>query len=427
MRAPRRLQSDGHTIGDQPAIRRTESGERVPFGVWTLVLSFSSTSSPAIHRKRLTRTLNRVFRRSVASVYLFLCIQQRKGGSRKGREASHVTTDGAQKRALALTEEESRSNNGCKKSVMKVMLSSSSGETLEVSRGDTNGHVQPLPPLDPSPFFESNGESEAPSEPGSAEIEYVVSEDLKDLADADVQLATLLERLDSKEWLVVCEALTHTRQLSIFHSELLVPILDAVVALVIKSVKNPRSALCKTALMTSKDMFKAYQDQLLDLLDPLLLQLLLKASQDKRFVCEEAERTLIGMTTSISPQPMLQKLQPYVSHRNPRVRAKAAVCVYKSVSRLGVDGIKQYGMELLIQLAAAQLNDRLPEAREVARKLVVDLCTAYHKCPPDAQSMTDFEAAELDFKQQDPWEQFCLSKLSPIMAQAVLRVTCIAT
>jgi hypothetical protein len=65
-----------------------------------------------------------------------------------------------------------------------------------------------------------------------------------------------------------------------------------------------------------------------------LLQLLLKASQDKRFVCEEAERTLAGMTTSISPQPMLQKLQPYVSHRNPRVRAKAAVCVYKSVSRL---------------------------------------------------------------------------------------------
>jgi hypothetical protein len=109
---------------------------------------------------------------------------------------------------------------------------------------------------------------------------------------------------------------------------------DTVVALVIKSVKNPRSALCKTALMTSTDMFMAYQDQLLDLLDPLLLQLLLKASQDKRFVCEEAERTLRGMTTSISPQPMLQKLQPYVNHRNPRVRAKAAMCMYNSVSRL---------------------------------------------------------------------------------------------
>jgi hypothetical protein len=31
---------------------------------------------------------------------------------------------------------------------------------------------------------------------------------------------------------------------------------------------------------------------------------------------------------------MLQKLQPYISHRNPRVRAKAAMCMYQSVSRL---------------------------------------------------------------------------------------------
>jgi endoribonuclease Dicer len=155
-----------------------------------------------------------------------------------------------------------------------------------------------------------------------------------------------------------------------------------------------------------------------------LLQLLLKASQDKRFVCEEAERTLTGMTISISPQPMLQKLQPYISHRNPRVRAKAAMCMYQSVSRLGVDEIKQYGLESLIQLAASQLNDRLPEAREAARKLVLDLCTAYQKCP-DAHSVTDLEAAEQPAA--SPWEQFCLLKLSPTTAQAVLRVTCIAT
>lgn len=65
-----------------------------------------------------------------------------------------------------------------------------------------------------------------------------------------------------------------------------------------------------------------------------LLQLLLKASQDKRFVCEEAEKALVAMTTWISPNPMLQKLQPYVTHFNPRVRAKASMCVYNSVSRL---------------------------------------------------------------------------------------------
>lgn len=94
----------------------------------------------------------------------------------------------------------------------------------------------------------------------------------------------------------------------------------------------------------------------------------------------------------------------------------------------GVDEIKQYGMESLIQLAASQLNDRLPEAREAARNLLLNLCTAYQKCP-DAHSMTDLEAAELECKRPaaDPWEQFCLLKLSPITAQAVLRVTCIAT
>ncbi len=90
----------------------------------------------------------------------------------------------------------------------------------------------------------------------------------------------------------------------------------------------------------------------------------------------------------------------------------------------GVDEIKQYGLESLIQLAASQLNDRLPEAREAARKLVLDLCTAYQKCP-DAHSVTDLEAAEQPAA--SPWEQFCLLKLSPTTAQAVLRVTCIAT
>lgn len=50
---------------------------------------------------------------------------------------------------------------------------------------------------------------------------------------------------------------------------------DKVVALVIKSLKNPRSALCKTAIMVTADMFKAYQDCLIDSLDPLVLAFIL--------------------------------------------------------------------------------------------------------------------------------------------------------
>ncbi|MCO5549856.1 hypothetical protein L7F22_003330 [Adiantum nelumboides] len=112
--------------------------------------------------------------------------------------------------------------------------------------------------------------------------------------------------------------------------------------------------------MAPTDFFKSYQDQMPDLLDPLLL---LKASQDKRFVCKEAEKALIAMTSWISPNPFLLKLQPCLQHRNPKMRAKASSCVCRSVSRLGTKGIKDFGLETLIRMGASQLNDQLSEAR----------------------------------------------------------------
>lgn len=257
-----------------------------------------------------------------------------------------------------------------------------------------------------------------------AEVEYVLSEDLKDLSNVDAQLETLLERLDSKDWIVVLEALTNVRQLAIFHTELLLPNVGKIVALVTKSMKNPRSALCKTAIMVSADIFKGYHEHIIDTLDPLLLQLLLKASQDKRFVCEEAEKSLEAMTTWMAPQPLLQKLQPYVKHFNPRVRAKASVCFYNSVSRLGIEGIEQIGLESLLQIAAAQLNDRLPEAREAARKLLLHLHAVYCRNPPEV-TLPNLSDNEVPDSKQDPWEQYCFNSLPAVTAQAVLRVTCV--
>ena len=141
---------------------------------------------------------------------------------------------------------------------------------------------------------------------------------------------------------------------------------EPLVPLIVKSVKNPRSAVCKTALMTCSDIFKAYGDLIVDSIDPLvgiaiqifylevsvsttnslntfcffyqmcsqLVQLFLKASQDKRFVCEAAEAALISMTSWISPSVLLPRMQPYLKNRNPRIRAKASVCFSKSVPRL---------------------------------------------------------------------------------------------
>ncbi|KAH9304126.1 hypothetical protein KI387_008530 [Taxus chinensis] len=256
------------------------------------------------------------------------------------------------------------------------------------------------------------------------EIEYVESENLNDLPDVDAHLATLLDRLDSKDWLMVCEALTHARQLSIFHKEAMLPILANEIILIVKSVKNPRSALCKTAIMASSDLFKAYQDQMIDYLDPLLLQLFLRSSQDKRFVAEAAEKALIMMTTCISPNLLVHKLQPYVKHKNPRIRAKASVCICRSVQRLGLEGIKDYGLDTLLQIAASQLSDQLPEAREAARILALELRSVYDKYVFGHQLQEEVAQPPSN---NDAWEQFCKTKLSTINALAVIRVTTATT
>eukprot|EP01018_Ginkgo_biloba_P007287 Gb_22435 [translate_table: standard] len=308
--------------------------------------------------------------------------------------------------------------------------SSSKGNTGKplVENNSENLNMQNLhhlkqDPVSTKPSQEAGELVDTGPEAVCSEIEYRESENLSKLEDVDDQLNTLLDRLDSKDWLVVCEALNHVRQLSIFHKEAMLQLLGNVVSLTVKSLKNPRSTVCKTAIMASSDLFKAYQDQMIEFVDPLLLQLLLKASQDKRFVCEAAERALIMMTTWLSPDLLLQKLQPYVKHRNPRIRAKASMCICRSVPRLGVDGIKEYGLDILIQIAASQLSDQLPEAREAARILSLELRAVYDKYVSDHQTTEASPPTSND----EAWENFCHMKLSPRSAQAVLRVTSAST
>lgn len=44
----------------------------------------------------------------------------------------------------------------------------------------------------------------------------------------------------------------------------------AVIPLIVKSLRSPRSAVCKTAIMASADIFKAYNDMIIDSFDPLV-------------------------------------------------------------------------------------------------------------------------------------------------------------
>ncbi|XP_076912764.1 uncharacterized protein LOC143571149 [Bidens hawaiensis] len=232
-----------------------------------------------------------------------------------------------------------------------------------------------------------NDENKLPFDPVVAapvadSIDYISSENLKPISDPDDKFKGLMEGLESKDWLKICDSLNVVRQLALFHSELLLPILEKVVMVLVKSMKNPRSALCKTSIMAAADVFKSFGDKLLesstsnDAVDQMMLQLLLKASQDKKFVCEEAERTLKKMVESTTPIPLLHKLKVYVTHANMRVRAKAAVSISHCVSKMETGEMREYGLVSLVQTSAELLKDRLPEAREAARGMVLPVYKA---------------------------------------------------
>ncbi|XP_021806264.1 TOG array regulator of axonemal microtubules protein 2 [Prunus avium] len=265
------------------------------------------------------------------------------------------------------------------------------------------------------PEFGVNDENQAPLPAATidATIDYISSENLKPISDPDFKILSLNEGLDSKDWVKVCESLNNVRRFALYHSALLVPTLEKVMVVMVKAMKNPRSALCKTSIMASFDIFRAFGDSLFDsatsaAFDQLLLQLLLKASQDKRFVCEEADRTLNTMVQSLTPLPLLQKLRAYASHANPRVRAKAAVSVSACVSKMGLEGMKDYGLVSMVKMAADLLNDRLPEAREAARGIVLSVYNAY---------------TENEEEKQETWLNFCQSNLTPIHAQSMVKIT----
>ena len=94
-----------------------------------------------------------------------------------------------------------------------------------------------------------------------------------------------------------------------------------------------------------------------------------------------------------------------------------------------MDGIQEYGIDKLIVIGASQLSDRLPESRDAARALLLELQSAYEKSQapePTAIPEQPQVPEPTDVPEQPAivsWEDFCQSKLSPLSAQAVLRVT----
>lgn len=69
--------------------------------------------------------------------------------------------------------------------------------------------------------------------------------------------------------------------------------------------------------------------------------------------------------------------------------------------------MKQFGLVSLVQVAADLLNDRLPEAREAARSIVLAIYGAY---------------TETEEQKEESWQSFCQSNLPPLHAQSMCKL-----
>lgn len=69
--------------------------------------------------------------------------------------------------------------------------------------------------------------------------------------------------------------------------------------------------------------------------------------------------------------------------------------------------MKEVGLVELVQMAADLLKDRLPVAREAARSIVISIYEAF---------------TENEEQKQEAWQSFCLSNLTPIQVQSMLKI-----
>ncbi|KAE8778574.1 hypothetical protein D1007_48473 [Hordeum vulgare] len=151
-------------------------------------------------------------------------------------------------------------------------------------------------------------------------MEYVRSKDLQPVPALKACVTGLVMGLDSKDWVKVCEAHNDDRRLAIHHPALLAPILfrsgfdlnwdgfmrvstEKVVLGIMKTTKNPCNKVLKTFVMAFPDVFASFGNLISSASADTFDKLLLKASQDNQFVCEEAEKAMRATATSMPPCP----------------------------------------------------------------------------------------------------------------------------
>jgi len=176
-------------------------------------------------------------------------------------------------------------------------------------------------------------------EPEQVDVEafYVRTEELLPFAEPKTDAAALLSQLNSESWISVCGALLLVRRLAAHHPEELLGVVERILPSLNLHVNSLRSSLCKTALICTADLFRSLGDYFLaispDGLSLLVKTLLNKAALEKRFVMEEAKRTLSAMMTSMSTNILIYVVLPQAQSPNSKVRAVVASCIESTVEK----------------------------------------------------------------------------------------------
>lgn len=160
-------------------------------------------------------------------------------------------------------------------------------------------------------------------------IFYVQTSDLHAFVAPKEVSCSLSKALDTENWTAACSALLDTRRLALHHPDDLIKILDEVLPMIIKHMNSLRSSLCKTALICAADLFKFCSNFMaVKIREGALVETLLsKAALEKKFVMDEAKRTLAAMIHTISTAQTLPVMLLHVQSANCKVRATVAVCV----------------------------------------------------------------------------------------------------
>ena len=282
-------------------------------------------------------------------------------------------------------------------------------------------------------------------EPVVIEIEYPATEELQPITDSDIStcLAETLTKMESTDWVENINALTMYRRLVVHHTEICLVELPLAVPRVVKALRNLRSALSKTAILTLRDMYISCAEAMLPVTDlggattPMnsaLAQLLLKAaSNDKKFVIEEAQRALINMSERLPPLGFFSLLAPYTEHKNPKVRGKAATVVALCFTQFQPAQAYEFGMDRLVHMSARLITDNTPEARDSAKKVALKLKNAFDDEGVAAQMNVQVPSVvsnsaegvappeEEAPKQLSTWEYYCQSVLGASKAASFLK------